>query len=257
VSNIAAIGIDIGSTTWKAVAIDAAGIIQASRIEQTDPLIDRQTERILGELKDASGAPDSVPIAATGYGRKRVRHMTNRVLTEITCHARGAFFHTNRPGMLIDIGGQDTKIIHIGPQGDVIDFAMNDKCAAGTGRFLEVILGRLHVPFDQIQNRLNEAQKAITISSTCTVFAESEVVSLVAQGESVGDIVSGLHQSLASRVSSLAGKLAADVEIFMSGGVSQNAAMVRALGDRLGHPVRILPQPQLIGALGAALSVRN
>ena len=256
-SNISAIGIDIGSTTWKAVAIDHEGGIRASRIEPTDPLIDRQTERLLAELKAASGADDAVPIVVTGYGRKRVQHLTNRVLTEITCHARGAFFHTNKPGVLIDIGGQDTKVIHLGPQGDVLDFAMNDKCAAGTGRFLEVILGRLHVPFDQIQNRLDDAQKAITISSTCTVFAESEVVSLVAQGERVGDIVSGLHYSLASRVAALAGRLAADVDIFMSGGVSQNAAMVRALGDRLGHPVSVLPEPQLIGALGAALSARS
>lgn len=255
-SRAAAIGIDIGSTTWKAVVVDSAGTILASRVEPSDPLIDRQTERLLRELRAESGAGEDVPVAATGYGRKRVAHLAGRILTEITCHARGAFHHTKAAGVLVDIGGQDTKIIHVGADGDVSDFAMNDKCAAGTGRFLEVILGRLRVPFDEIRARLAESQRPVAISSTCTVFAESEVVSLVAQGESVGDIVSGLHRSLASRVGSLAGNLAPGSVVVMSGGVALNGAMVDALSERLGRPIRVLPEPQLIGALGAALSVR-
>jgi predicted CoA-substrate-specific enzyme activase len=187
----------------------------------------------------------------------RTRGSSGRSSTEITCHARGAFASTGRPGVLVDMGGQDTKVIRIGPAGEVLDFAMNDKCAAGTGRFLEVVLGRLRVPLAEVGSQVARAARAVAVSSTCTVFAESEVISLVAAGAPVDGIVKGLHQSLASRVAALArGSLAAGVEVFMSGGVALNAAMVAALGDALGRPVRILPEPQLVGALGAALEVR-
>ena len=195
-----------------------------------------------------------IPVGATGYGRKRVK--ATRVLTEITCHARGAFAVLARPGVLVDIGGQDTKVVRIGKGGEVLDFAMNEKCAAGTGRFLEVILGRLQVPFSEVPGMIARAKRPVTVSSTCTVFAESEVISLVAQGEPLEGIVSGLVQSLASRVASLAGALPSGVEVFMSGGVALNPAMVGALATALGRPIEVLPDPQLVGALGAALSVR-
>ncbi len=249
-----AIGVDIGSTTWKAVVIDAAGNMLTHRIEATDPLIDAQTVRVLDELRADCGAPADIPVAATGYGRKRVK--ATRVLTEITCHAKGAFHHLKRAGVLIDIGGQDTKVIHIGAAGEVMDFHMNDKCAAGTGRFLEVILARLKVPLDEIGPRVAQATRAVPVSSTCTVFAESEVVSLVAQGEDVNNIVKGILQSLASRVTALAGALPKDLELMMSGGVALNPAMVAALSEGARRPLTVLPEPQLVGALGAALSVR-
>ncbi len=248
------IGIDVGSTTWKAVAVDSKGNILASIVEEAEPLIDRQTERALAELKAQVKAGDGVRIGATGYGRKRVR--ADLVLTEITCHARGAFHLTGKGGVLIDIGGQDTKIIKIGNNGDVLDFSMNDKCAAGTGRFLEVILKRLRVPFDEVALRFNKAVNSIPVSNTCTVFAESEVVSLVAEGKEIDEIVKGLHQSLASRVASLAGDIPPDSEIFMSGGVALNESMVKSLVDRTGRRIRVLNSPQLIGALGAALAAR-
>ncbi len=242
-------GVDVGSTACKVVAIDAAGEIVTRRVEPTDPRIERQVERLLAERR-AGRAP---PVGATGYGRKRVPGA--RAVTEITCHARGAFARTRRPGLLVDMGGQDTKAIRIGPGGEVVDFAMHDKCAAGTGRFLEVILGRLQVPLEGVAALAAGAARAVPVSSTCTVFAESEVISLVAAGEPLDGIVRGLHLALASRVATLARGAAAGGEVFLSGGVALNAAMVAALAEQLGKAVAVVPEPQLVGALGAALSV--
>lgn len=247
----AAFGVDVGSTTCKAVAVDAAGRPVARRVEPADPRIEPQVERLLLSLREETGAGG--PVGATGYGRKRVPGA--RALTEITCHARGAFAATRRGGVLVDMGGQDTKVIRIGPAGDVVDFAMNDKCAAGTGRFLEIILGRLRVPYDEVARQVARAVRAVPVSSTCTVFAESEVISLVAGGEPLEGILKGLHQALASRVAALARGTAGHGDLFMSGGVALNAAMVGALHDVLGRPVEVLPDPQLVGAVGAALSV--
>jgi (R)-2-hydroxyacyl-CoA dehydratese activating ATPase len=250
VSAVAAIGVDVGSTTCKVVALDATGRLVAHQVESTDPRIEPQVERLVGAVRSEAGG--GVPVGATGYGRKRVR--AARALTEITCHARGAFARTRRAGVLVDMGGQDTKVIQIGAAGEVMDFAMNDKCAAGTGRFLEVILGRLHVPLADVAGCVARAERAVPVSSTCTVFAESEVISLVAAGEPLEGIVKGIHQALASRVAALA-RAALGAEVFMSGGVALNAAMVAALAESLGRPVEVLPEAQLVGAIGAALSV--
>jgi predicted CoA-substrate-specific enzyme activase len=250
-SAAAAIGVDAGSTTCKVVAIDAAGALLARRVEPADPRIERQVERLVAAVRAEAGR--DLPVGATGYGRKRVPGA--RALTEITCHARGAFARTGRAGLLLDMGGQDTKVIRIGAAGEVVDFAMNDRCAAGTGRFLEVILGRLQVPLDGVAARAARAARAVPVSSTCTVFAESEVISLVASDEPLDGIVKGLHAALASRVAALAGGAGTADEVLMSGGVALNGAMVAALREALGRPVRVLPEPQLVGALGAALSV--
>jgi predicted CoA-substrate-specific enzyme activase len=250
VSGAAAIGLDAGSTTCKGVAVDAEGRIVARRVEPASPRVDEQARRMVAALRGEGGGEP--PVAATGYGRKRVA--AGRVVTEITCHARGAFALTGRPGLLVDMGGQDTKAIRVGKGGEVLDFAMNDKCAAGTGRFLEVILGRLQVPLEEVAAHAERAARAVAVSSTCTVFAESEVISLVASGEPLDGIVKGLHGSLASRVAALA-RAARDDEVWMSGGVALNAAMVAALSEAMGRPVRVVPEPQLVGALGAALSL--
>lgn len=247
----AAIGIDAGSTTCKLVAVDAGGQIVGRRVEHASPRIDQQAARLLAELSaEVGGTPR---VGATGYGRKRVA--AGLALTEITCHARGAFALSKRPGLLVDMGGQDTKVIRLGKAGEVLDFAMNDKCAAGTGRFLEVILGRLQVPLTEVADQYRRAARPVAVSSTCTVFAESEVISLVAAGEPLEGIVKGLHVALSSRVAALARGSGGAEELFMSGGVALNQAMVAALAEALGRPVRVLPEPQLVGALGAALSV--
>jgi predicted CoA-substrate-specific enzyme activase len=251
VSGAAAIGIDAGSTTCKAVAVDAAGRIVGRRLEPASPRVGEQAARLLAELRaEAGGAP---AVAATGYGRKRVAGA--RVLTEITCHARGAAALGAGEGVLVDMGGQDTKVIRIGPAGEVLDFAMNDKCSAGTGRFLEVILARLQVPIEEVAGHAAGAERAVTVSSTCTVFAESEVISLVADGAPLDGIVKGLHAALASRVAGLA-RIAPGDAVFLSGGVARNDAMVAALAEAFGRRVSVLPDPQLVGALGAALSAR-
>lgn len=230
--------------------MDAGARVLAWRIEPASPRVEEQAERLVADLRAEVGPVAAV--GATGYGRKRIRAAL--ALTEITCHARGAFSRMARPGVLVDVGGQDTKVIRIGAGGEVLDFAMNDKCAAGTGRFLEVILGRLQVPLAAVAEHAARAARPVAVSSTCTVFAESEVISLVASGEPLEGIVKGLHQSLASRVAALARSSAAGAEVFMSGGVALNAAMVEALHLALGRPVSVVPEPQLVGALGAALS---
>jgi predicted CoA-substrate-specific enzyme activase len=248
-----AVGLDAGSTTFKAVAIDGAGAIVDRIVELADPRIDAQAARVVEELRRRLGLGAATPVGATGYGRKRVA--AGRSLTEITCHARGAFHRMRRGGVLIDIGGQDTKVIRLAPDGSVADFAMNEKCAAGTGRFLEVILGRLQVPLADVGGYVSRAPRAVPVSSTCTVFAESEVVSLVAEGQPVEGIVKGLLVSLARRVAALAGTIPNGDAVLMSGGVALNPAMVAALADALGRRVEVIPDPQLVGALGAALAV--
>jgi predicted CoA-substrate-specific enzyme activase len=253
-SAAAALGVDIGSTSWKGVAVSSAGAIVAHRVEPTDPRIEQQTERLVAALRSDCGSAADLPLGATGYGRKRAAG-ASRILTEITCHARGAFHLAGRPGVLIDFGGQDTKVIRIGAGGEVAEFRMNDKCAAGTGRFLEVILGRLGVALDDAPELVAAATGEVPISSTCTVFAESEVISLVAQGEPLEAIVLGLHRALSNRVATLAGRLVDGTEVFMSGGVALNRAMADALATALARPITVLPDPQLVGALGAALSV--
>jgi predicted CoA-substrate-specific enzyme activase len=246
-----AVGVDVGSTTCKVVVVDAAGALIARRVEPTDPRIERQVERLVGELHAQAGR--ALPVGATGYGRKRVPGA--RALTEITAHARGAFARCRRAGVLVDVGGQDTKVIRIGGSGEVLEFTMNDKCAAGTGRFLEVILARLQVPLEGLAERVARAPRAVPVSSTCTVFAESEVISLVAGDEPLDGIVKGLHAALASRVAALARGGEGAGELLLSGGVALNGAMVSALQDAVGRPVRVVPEPQLVGALGAALAV--
>lgn len=249
-SGAAAIGIDAGSTTCKLVALDAGGTVIGRRLEAASPRVDQQAARLLESMRAELGGTPAV--GATGYGRKRVA--AGLQLTEITCHARGAFAQARRGGLLVDMGGQDTKVIRVGGKGEVLDFGMNDKCAAGTGRFLEVILQRLGLGYSEAAEQAARADRAVPISSTCTVFAESEVISLVASGEPLEGIVKGIHAALAARVAALARTRVAD-EVWMSGGVALNAAMVKALAEALGRPLRVLADPQFVGAVGAALSV--
>jgi len=247
----AAVGIDLGSATAKAVCVDASGELVWHAIEPTEPRIEEQAVRLLARAREAAGS-DGLVCVATGYGRK-LTPGADKVVTEITCHAKGVFRSLGLAGTLVDIGGQDSKVIAIGPKGNVTNFAMNDKCAAGTGRFLEVSAARLGIPIGDLGATALSADGEVSISSTCTVFAESEIISLLARGQPVAHIVRGLIRSLVSRVTALAKSVQPKAPIMLSGGVARCEAVQRFLGEALGHEVLLPDQPQLMGAYGAAL----
>jgi predicted CoA-substrate-specific enzyme activase len=191
-------------------------------------------------------------IVATGYGRIAVSFADKQV-TEVTCHARGV--HHLMPGArtVIDIGGQDSKAMRIDGQGRVTDFVMNDKCAAGTGRFLEVMARALGLALDDLGTLSLTSGNPCRMSSVCTVFAESEVVSLRAEGRTREDIAAGIHRSIASRIAAMIAPLGCEEVLALTGGVALNRGVVKALGDELELPVKVPVRPQLTGAFGAAL----
>ena len=251
-SEVSAIGIDAGSTTCKLVAVDGAGAIVGSRLEPTEPRVEVQVQRLLGDLRSDLAVEGEVPTVATGYGRKLIKDASRNV-TEITCHARGVFHDLGRAGTLIDIGGQDSKVIQIGNDGRPVDFMMNDKCAAGTGRFLEHTAARLGVPVDELGARALGAQGEEAISSTCTVFAESEIISLIARGADPDDILRGLHRSLVGRVVSMVRNVGIVSPLMLSGGVARNGAVRSMISEAASEDVVLPREPQLMGAYGAAL----
>ncbi len=247
-------GVDSGSTTTKAVLLDRNRKIAAFAIMPTGADSRDASRRTLSTALDEIGADpsDLAFVVATGYGRE-IASEARGTVTEITCHARGVHAVMEQVRTIIDIGGQDSKAIRINGQGRVQDFAMNDKCAAGTGRFLEVMSRSLGVPLNAMGERAGEAKKDVRVSSMCTVFAESEVVSLVAKGEKVEDILHGIHQAIADRVASLALRVGLELPAAVTGGVAMNSGVVRALESRLGSQVAVPEDPQLTGALGAAM----
>jgi predicted CoA-substrate-specific enzyme activase len=247
-----AIGIDAGSTTTKLVAVSSDARIVGWRLEPAHPRTEEQVARMTEELRSELGASGSVPTVATGYGRKLVATATRNV-TEITCHARGVFASLGTGGTLVDIGGQDSKVIRIGPDGRASDFTMNDKCAAGTGRFLENTAARLGVPIDELGATALATSEEEAISSTCTVFAESEIISLIARGAKLEAIVRGLHRSMLGRIATMVRHVGVVAPLILSGGVARNPAVRVMLGEDMGEPVIVPEHPQLMGAYGAAL----
>ena len=256
-NSVCALGIDVGSTTVKMVGVDAEGNLAWHLLEQADPRVEDQVERFLARAPClspplAGGMKGGLPLVATGYGRKLVCPAARQV-TEITCHAKGVYRELAHGGTLVDIGGQDSKVIGISPKGDVTDFSMNDKCAAGTGRFLENTANRLGVPLDRMGEVALSASQQVSISSTCTVFAESEVISLIAHGVAVESILRGLHRSLVKRVVAMIRTVGLTPPLMLSGGVAQNQAIPRMLEEETGEKVILPRYPQLVGAYGAAL----
>jgi len=197
-------------------------------------------------------AQDIVRMVATGYGRMTFKGV-DRQISEITCHARGVSHLVPTARTIIDIGGQDAKIIKISDKGKVLNFLMNDKCAAGTGRFLEVMSRVLETTVDQLGSLGSKSAKAAAISSTCTVFAESEVISQLAAGILKEDIAAGVHQAVARRVAGLARRVGIEEDVILTGGVAQNPGVLEALGKQLKTMVKSAPIPQFTGALGAAI----
>jgi len=195
-------------------------------------------------------------LVATGYGRVQVPG-ADRTVTEITCHARGAHYLCPDVHTVIDIGGQDSKGIAVGPGGKVLDFVMNDKCAAGTGRFLEVMAHALEVDLADFGTLALSAPHRAKISSTCTVFAESEVITHLATGTPRPEIIAGIHEAIAARVATMVGRIPIRDMVVLAGGVARNAGVARMLEEKLGHTIFVPEQAQLGGAIGAALIARG
>ena len=250
-------GLDIGSITTETVIL-RDGEVLTSIIMPTGANSRTAGERCLSAaLKKAGLKQEEVSaIVTTGYGRASFPQAT-KMITEITCHARGAYFVNPKTRTVIDIGGQDSKVIRLDAQGRNVDFQMNDKCAAGTGRFLEVMAHALEVKVEELGRLSLGAPRTIKISSMCTVFAESEVVSLIADDQPKEVIIRGLHDSIADRVLGMVNRVGIEEEVTLTGGVAKNEGVARALEERLGVRMFIPPEPQMIGALGAALLARD
>ena len=247
------IGIDIGSLASKLVLMNDREIID-HRIDRSTYDFKRIGTNLFNEILEQNGLKRSdVYVMSTGYGRNSIDIADDRV-TEITAHAKGIQFFYPEAHSVIDIGGQDSKAILISKKtGNVIDFQMNDKCAAGTGRFLEVMAHALDVPIENIGELALNSNNPAAISSTCTVFAESEVISLFARGTSKQDIASGIHKSIARRVAGMAKRIGVAPQLVFCGGVAKNIAVKKYLEAELGFDIVTPKHPQLTGAIGAAL----
>jgi len=247
-------GIDAGSRSTKVVLFDSEpsrvlGTGIADQVVAQEQLAAELLERTCREARVAR--PALGVIVATGYGRHAVR-FADTTITEITCHARGVHFLTPAARTIVEIGGQDSKFITLEAGGRVRDFAMNDRCAAGSGRFLEVVAARLGVDLATLGDLSRQSQKAALISSMCVVFAETEIIGLLAEGVPAPDIAAGVQNAIALRVAALAGRTLAPPVCF-TGGVALQSGMVRALETVLSSPVTVSPLAQYTGALGAAI----
>jgi predicted CoA-substrate-specific enzyme activase len=246
-------GIDIGSITTKASILDDGRVI-GSRVIFTGYNVELAARRVYDELLDEIGidASSVEKIVSTGYGRNSAG-FAHKAMTEIICHGAGAHFLRGDIRTVIDVGGQDSKALVVDANGMVKDFVMNDKCAAGTGRFLEVMARALEVNLDDFGALSLKAEKPSRISSICTVFAESEVISLISKGEGRESIIAGIHDSVASRVYAMAQRVKAEPPIMMTGGVAKNIGIVRALEKKFGSPIVVDELAQVNGAIGAAV----
>lgn len=247
------LGIDIGSASSKAVLIQSNGQILARAVEQMGVGTEGSQLVIRKVLEAANISKERIcRTVATGYGRNRYPDADLQI-TEISCHGKGISYLEPGARTVIDIGGQDAKVIRLSECGIVENFVMNEKCAAGTGRFLEVMARILHCGIDQLSQLAAQAENSVTISNTCTVFAESEVISQLASGASKADAAKGILLSIARRIAGLANRIGVVSPVVMSGGVALNQAVVTMISAELRCPVHAVRDPQTAGALGAAL----
>ena len=247
-------GVDVGSTQTKAVILDPSGRIIGRSLIDTGANVVQAAERAFGLAVEEGGIdPTDVGfVIGTGYGRYRVEFGHAQV-TEICCHARGAARMFPSTRTVLDMGGQDTKAIRIQPGGDVLDFCMNDKCAAGTGRFLQSAAAALDLDLGEIGSIALAGSRPVKISTTCTVFAENEVLSWLARDKRIEDILAGVHRSIATRSIALLRRVGTEEEITFTGGVTRNEAMVSVLEEMLETSLNVSPESHYMGALGAAL----
>jgi predicted CoA-substrate-specific enzyme activase len=251
-------GVDAGSRAIKVVLFDTQStqVISSALADQGIQQQRLATELFSEALRRAGVQRGQVNgVVATGYGRNRV-DFADTTITEITCHARGVHHLAPEARTIIEIGGQDSKVIHLEDAGRVRDFTMNDRCAAGTGRFLEVVATRLGVDLPTLGELSRQSTRPAVISSMCVVFAETEIIGLLAEGVPAPDIAAGVQDAIATRVATLAGR-SLQPPVYFAGGVALQSGMARALGTALEYPIVPVPLPQYTGALGAALLAAN
>jgi predicted CoA-substrate-specific enzyme activase len=251
-------GIDIGSATTKTVIVNDGKIVGVAIVPTGASSKNAAISSFEKALKNAGKERGEIKkIIATGYGRIKAEFADDSI-TEITCHAYGAKWLYAKAQAVIDIGGQDSKAILLDDKGGIKDFVMNDKCAAGTGRFIEMIARTLDVPLDEVGKLALKGKNPEQISNMCAVFAESEVISLIAEGKHPANILAGVHEAIARRVIAMAQRIGINDKIIcFTGGVAQNIAMIRALEKELGRKIIAPKEAQIAGALGAALLAKN
>jgi predicted CoA-substrate-specific enzyme activase len=248
-------GCDIGSLTAKAVLMEN-GLVLADAVIRATTRPAESAEKVMAAVLERAGLTfDQIGcVVGTGYGREQIPFV-DRVESEISCHAKGARYLMPSVRMVIDIGGQDAKATRMDEKGAVVRYLYNDKCASGTGRFLEVMAEALEVPLEEMGAVGGTAKESLTISSQCVIFAETEVVSLVNEGKDIPDIINALHHALAKRVVALANSVEVSEDVVMTGGVAKNSGVFNAIAEALRVPLKSVDgiDPQIVGALGAAL----
>ncbi|HYX70239.1 MAG TPA: acyl-CoA dehydratase activase [Terriglobales bacterium] len=251
-----AAGVDVGSTQTKAILLEenARPLIVARGLVDTGANVRKAAEHAFHVVCQEAGIhPHDVGfVVGTGYGRYNIS-FGNAQMTEISCHARGAHFVFPNTRTVIDMGGQDSKAISVGSSGEVLDFVMNDKCAAGTGRFLANAAEVMAIRLDEVGPLSLKAVQPVKITTVCTVFVESDILSYLSQGKKAEDILGGVHQAIAKRTVSLARRVPIEPGITLTGGVARNVGMVRALEDVLGAQLQVSPDAHFMGAIGAAI----
>lgn len=247
------LGIDIGSSSSKACVIGKDKRIKGIAVKNLGTGTKAYEEVIAEALRKADLRREDIKYTVvTGYGRN-IFEGADRQITEITCHAKGAAYLSEDVRTIVDIGGQDAKVIKLTGEGRVGNFVMNEKCAAGTGRFIEVMARVLDCRLEDLSDLADKSTKKLQINNTCTVFAESEVISMLAQGENTADVARGAYVAIAKRVAGMCSRVGYEPKVVMTGGVALNSNMVDALSIELGTPVEVVPHCQACGAVGAAL----
>ena len=249
-----AAGVDVGSTQTKAVILDEERRVVGRALTETGSNVMRAAEQAFQQaLASADAREEEVEyVVGTGYGRYRVT-FGNTQVTEISCHGRGAVHMFPATRTVVDMGGQDTKAIRVSARGEIVDFCMNDKCAAGTGRFLGAASSALRIPLEDLGPTALRGERPVKISTTCTVFAESEILSWLGKGKKIEDILLGVHQSIATRSVGLLRRVGVEEEVTFTGGVARNTAMIAALNQKLALEVNVSEESHFMGAIGAAL----
>lgn len=247
------LGIDIGSSSTKAAIINDKMQLKGVSIINLGTGTGAYGDVVADALSRAGITRDEIKYTVvTGYGRVNYKD-ADKQITEITCHAKGVGFLTGDAKTIVDIGGQDAKVIKLDEHGKVSNFVMNEKCAAGTGRFLEVMARVLGCKLDDLSELADKATKEISINNTCTVFAESEVISRLSAGENIADVARGAHVAIAKRVMGMCNRVGYEAKVVMTGGVALNKNMVQALAVEMGCDIEVVPNCQAAGAIGAAV----